>query len=235
MPAVTRDVARVCTPVGYEFVDKGTAVEAMTAGDQVTLGASGWSKAPAGTIEADGIALKDYYAGQRGCDFGIHGEMDGFSGMTPGTKLYPSASVAGGLDTTAAAASSISAINEVQTLTISGAPTGGTYTLSYAGQTTAAIAYNADAAAIQAALIALSTIGASDVVVTGAGPFVITFGGALAGQDLATITADGALLTGGSSPDAAVVETTAGAPGISVSATVRVKAVTATRIRYNYV
>ncbi|MGZ9830254.1 hypothetical protein ACXYTP_25400, partial [Tsukamurella ocularis] len=49
------------------------------------------------------------------------------------------------------------------------AATSGTYKLGYGGQLTAPIAYNADAATIQAALEALSTIGAGNVTVTGSG------------------------------------------------------------------
>ena len=45
--------------------------------------------------------------------------------------------------------------NEVQTISITGSPTGGTFTLSFAGQTTAPIAYNASAATVVAALQAL--------------------------------------------------------------------------------
>lgn len=43
----------------------------------------------------------------------------------------------------------------------------GTFTLSYAGQTTSAIAYNASTSTVQTALQALSTIGAGNVTVTG--------------------------------------------------------------------
>lgn len=107
MAAVTRVKARHVTPVNYEVVDKGLAAEAITAGDLVKNTASGWVKLPGGELEAHGIALKDYYAGQDGCDFGIQGEMDGFSGLTPGAPLYPSASVAGGLDTTAVVGATI--------------------------------------------------------------------------------------------------------------------------------
>jgi hypothetical protein len=42
--------------------------------------------------------------------------------------------------------------NEKQRITISGSPTGGSFTLSFDGQTTGAIAFNADAAAVQSAL-----------------------------------------------------------------------------------
>lgn len=104
MAAVTRVKARPCTPVGYEVVDKGVLTADVVAGDLLKNGASGWAKAAAGATEADGIALQDGYAGQAGFSVGIQGEMDGWSGMTPGTALYPSGSVAGGLDTTAAGA-----------------------------------------------------------------------------------------------------------------------------------
>lgn len=106
MAAVTRVKARPCSPAGYEVNDKGTLTEAVVAGDLLVNGASGWSKAPTGTTLAHGIALKDGYAGQAGFDIGIQGEMDGFSGMTPGAALYPSGATAGGLDTTAAVWSS---------------------------------------------------------------------------------------------------------------------------------
>ncbi|MDR3710261.1 MAG: carboxypeptidase regulatory-like domain-containing protein [Capsulimonadaceae bacterium] len=55
--------------------------------------------------------------------------------------------------------------------------TGGTYTLTFGGQTTGAIAYNATAATVQTALAALSTIGTGNVAVTGnaGGPYTITF------------------------------------------------------------
>jgi hypothetical protein len=100
MAAVTRVKARPCTPVGYEVVDKGKLVEDVSAGDLLTLSATGWRKAVAGTAEAHGIALQNGYTGQSGFSVGIQGEMDGFAGMTPGTALFPSATVAGGLDTT---------------------------------------------------------------------------------------------------------------------------------------
>ncbi|MFW3477497.1 hypothetical protein [Streptomyces microflavus] len=48
--------------------------------------------------------------------------------------------------------------NEVQTLTVTGGPTGGTFTITWSGQTTAAIAYNATAAVVQTALEALSNV-----------------------------------------------------------------------------
>lgn len=108
-------------------------------------------------------------------------------------------------------------VNEVQSVTITGTPTGGTFTLTYSGQTTGAIAFDADAATVDAALEALSNIGADDVTCTGGAlpgaAVTVTFTGALAGTDVAEMTADGALLTGGTTPAASVTTTTAGGAG----------------------
>lgn len=61
-------------------------------------------------------------------------------------------------------------------VTITGGPTGGTYTLLVNGFATAPIAYNASAAAIAAALNAISGVtGVSGVTVSGSGPFTVTF------------------------------------------------------------
>lgn len=103
-------------------------------------------------------------------------------------------------------------VNAVQTATITGTPTGGTFTLTFSGQTTSAISYSASAATVATALVALGNIGASgNVGVTGSagGPYVITFGGLLGNQPVPAITAAGAF-TGGTSPAIAVAQTTTG-------------------------
>lgn len=101
---------------------------------------------------------------------------------------------------------------EVQTATVTGTPTGGTFTLTFSGQTTAGIAFNATAAVVQAALEALSNIDAGDVTVTGVngGPYTVTFKGQYLGTDVAAMTASGAGLTGGSTPSVAIATATAG-------------------------
>jgi hypothetical protein len=85
--------------------------------------------------------------------------------------------------------------DEVQQITITGGPTGGTFTLTYSGQTTAAITFNASPATVQAALIALSNIGPSDVVCSGdnlpSGAIDVRFTGTLANTDVALMTANG--------------------------------------------
>ncbi|MGW5003245.1 hypothetical protein ACWEP8_36955 [Streptomyces hydrogenans] len=101
--------------------------------------------------------------------------------------------------------------NEVQTLTVTGAPTGGTFTITYSGQTTAAIAYNATAAAVQAALEALSNVNPGDIVVTGnaGGPWTLTYGGQYLGENVAAVTTTEAF-TGGTTPDITIATTTGG-------------------------
>ncbi len=89
-------------------------------------------------------------------------------------------------------------------ITITGEPTGGTFTLSYLDDTTAAIAFNATANAVQAALEALDDVGQGGVSVTGtttinnavSGPFNVVF----EDGDGSALTVNAAGLTGGSSP-----------------------------------
>lgn len=103
--------------------------------------------------------------------------------------------------------------SEVQTITITGTPTGGTFTLTYNGQTTASIAYNATSSAVVTALTALSNIGAGGVTATGGAlpgsAVVVTFAGGLANASHPLMTATGSF-TGGSTPAVAVTETTPG-------------------------
>src|SRR5258708_6918273 len=57
--------------------------------------------------------------------------------------------------------------DETQQLAITGAPTGGTFTLTFGAQTTATINWNDNAATVQTRLQALSSIGAGNALVTG--------------------------------------------------------------------
>ncbi|MGW0865742.1 phage tail tube protein [Streptomyces sp. NPDC002611] len=104
--------------------------------------------------------------------------------------------------------------DEVQQVAITGGPTGGTYTLSFNGQTTASIPYNASAATVQSALEALSNITDGDVVCSGGPhpgtPVVVTFGGQYRGEDVPQMTGSAASLTGGTSPAVNVTTTTPG-------------------------
>ena len=85
--------------------------------------------------------------------------------------------------------------DEQQTVRVTNA-TGGTFTLTFNGQTTAPIAYNATAAQVDAALEALSNVGADDIQTSG-GPVNtanvnVFFRRALQQSDQAQITGDGA-------------------------------------------
>jgi hypothetical protein len=109
--------------------------------------------------------------------------------------------------------------NEVQTLTVGGTPSGGTFKLAYDGQTTAAITWSATnttlVANIDAALEALSTIGTGGIttavgtMTAGVGTITLTAAGNLARKAISTITVADNSLTG-TSPTVAVVETTPG-------------------------
>ncbi len=104
--------------------------------------------------------------------------------------------------------------NEVQTLTVTGTPTGGTFTLGFGTEETGNIAYNASADTVVTALKALDGVGASDISGSG-GAFpgtavVITFGGDLAAQNMEDITLEDNSMTGGSTPTLTVSETTRG-------------------------
>lgn len=103
------------------------------------------------------------------------------------------------------------AINDLQTITRTGNPTSGTFTLTFSSETTTSLAYNAAASDIQSALQSLGLIGVGNVSVTGSagGPYVVTFIGNLADTAQPTLTVQSSL-TGGSFN---VTHTTVGAPG----------------------
>ncbi|WP_448333480.1 hypothetical protein [Streptomyces sp. DSM 41534] len=104
--------------------------------------------------------------------------------------------------------------SEVQTVTVTGTPTGGTYTLTFSGQTTTGIPYNATATQVKTALEALSNVNVGDVTVTGGPhpgtPVTVTFVGQYLGDDVGQMTASGTGLTGGTTPAVSVSTTTAG-------------------------
>ena len=103
--------------------------------------------------------------------------------------------------------------NEVQTVTVTGTPTGGSFTLTYEGRTTAAIAYNATAAQVKSALVAGTDLTAGQVTTAG-GPLPGTAVTVTVdtGTNITQMTATGSL-TGGTTPAVAVTTTTAGGAG----------------------
>jgi hypothetical protein len=99
--------------------------------------------------------------------------------------------------------------NEAQTINL-GAASAGTITIGLDGETTAAIAFNANAAAVQAALELLSNVNPGDVTVTGGplpGTITLTFGGRYVGVNIPTVVVTPTGLTGGT---VTVATTTAG-------------------------
>jgi hypothetical protein len=102
--------------------------------------------------------------------------------------------------------------------------TGGTYTITFSGGTTAAIAFNAPAAAVKSALVLGTPLGVNDVLVTGgpgsagaATPYILEFVGDYGGQDVPAVTTT-PTLTGGATT-AAVTVPTAGSSGATGGAT----------------
>ena len=108
---------------------------------------------------------------------------------------------------------------EVQTLTIGGTPTGGTFKLAFDGQTTGPIAWSATNNTLRdnvdAALEALANIGTGGIttavgtMTAGIGTLTLTFAGDLVKKAVNLISVADNSLTG-SAPTLAVAETTPG-------------------------
>ena len=102
--------------------------------------------------------------------------------------------------------------------------TGGTFKLSFEGQQTAAIPFNASAAQLKSALEALSNIEAGDVSVTGgpgdstgSSPYLVSFEGAWAGIQVREMSLDSSELTGPLVPPSFTASVTPGALSLSTT------------------
>src|SRR6185312_3929108 len=99
-------------------------------------------------------------------------------------------------------------IDNLQTVTIGGGATGGTFTLSYKNQTTAPITYSAalSSATVNTAFQLLSTV-STNCTVTGSagGPYIFTFSGALA-SDMSPVGVTNVSLSGGTPTVASVAQ-----------------------------
>jgi hypothetical protein len=116
--------------------------------------------------------------------------------------------------------------SNVQSVTITGTPTGGTFTLSTSSPlpqgTTGPIAYNASPAQVQAALESIQGM-MGNVAVTGSvGFYTIAFRGAFAGQTLPQLTANASGLTG-TTPGILVATVNLG--GLPISSPIMIKSV----------
>ena len=89
--------------------------------------------------------------------------------------------------------------SEVQQISV-GTNTGGTFTATFRGYTSAAMAWDETTATVQSTLEALPSIGAGNIVVTGpdGGPWLASFIGDLAGQNVPRMDMSDTGLTGGS-------------------------------------
>lgn len=107
--------------------------------------------------------------------------------------------------------SSGTSTNDVQTVTITGVPTGGSFDLTGfpGGQSLTGNAFNITTAALQTAINALSGLNSWTVTGTAGSSYVITAGGSYAGMPLSRLGASGNF-TGGTNPSIAVAHTTPG-------------------------
>jgi hypothetical protein len=127
----------------------------------------------------------------------------------------------------------VAGTNEVQTLTIGGTPTGGTFQLAFEGRNTGDITLSATNAtllanmnaALDAAYGTSSIVAAAGTLTAGIGTVTLTFGANYAKRAVPTMTVAQNALTG-TSPTLAIAETTPG-----VDATGRGSAVGAILIR----
>lgn len=129
--------------------------------------------------------------------------------LQPGTVL---AKITSGPDSGKVGVYQAAGTADVWTVTPSGTWSGGTYTLTVNGKTTAVIAYNAAISVVQAALDAL--LGSGAIVVSGGPQYttatVYTAGGNTTGPVALSITTTSVT---GSTPAAAAVHTTTGIAG----------------------
>ena len=93
--------------------------------------------------------------------------------------------------------------NRVQTVTITGVPTGGTFTLTGGGATTGTIAFNASAATVQTAVRTLGgNFSVATVTGSAGGPYTVTLNPGAAGPDPLDLGTNS--LTGGTAPSVTV-------------------------------
>lgn len=115
----------------------------------------------------------------------------------------------------------VAGVNEKQQVSLPPA-SGGTFTLSYLGTASAAIAYNASAATVQTDLEGIAAIGAGQVSVSGVdgGPWTVTFIGSLAATAVPLLVGNGASLV--LSAPLVITETVKGAPAVNQIDTITV-------------
>lgn len=157
-------------------------------------------------VEKSGVHLSGADSGWPVADAG----EPGYEKAGDGTDALPHATaVSGGLIAD-------NGTDEVETVTLTGVPTGGTFTVKQgaAGDPSDPIAFNATAAAFKTGLDASDDFATEDTTVTGnaGGPWTITFKGAHGDKNVAQLQLGTNSLTGGTAPAPAFATTTPGAP-----------------------
>lgn len=115
----------------------------------------------------------------------------------------------------------IAGTDEVQDITFSATPTGGSFKLDYDGEITAAILFSEGAAEVQAALRALTNTSTTGITVSGsfAAGFTITFAGDDGKQEQPILAEDSNTLTNGGAVTISIAETTPGVYQAQVNCT----------------
>jgi uncharacterized phage protein gp47/JayE len=106
----------------------------------------------------------------------------------------------------------VAGTDEIQSITFSATPTGGSFKLNYDGEITAAILFSEGATEVQAALRALTNTSATGITVTGsfAAGFVVTFGGDDGKQIQTLLIENSNTLTNGGAVTITITKTTPG-------------------------
>jgi hypothetical protein len=162
-----------------------------------------------------GVASYDVYSGVTKVASITNGALSTtVTGLAANTAYSITVKVVDGAGNTSVASNALTGTtgtNEIQTVTEGGSGLT-SFTLTFSGQTTGSIAAAATAATVQAAIQALSNVGAGNAIVSGSasGPYTVTFQGTLAATNVAQMTATP---TGGSG----TVTVTTATPGVAGS------------------
>lgn len=157
-------------------------------------------------VDANGDAYLDLTADEEGVPFEVSA-----SGPRPTIDV----------DTVTAGGAAAGGTNEKQSIVLSNAA-GGTWRIQWdlgsGVETSDAIAYNANAAAVQSACLSgMDSLLTGDLSVTGAGtsadPFILELTGSLAATSVAQLTVDASLLTGGGQVNISTITAGGGATG----------------------